>query len=47
MINKIKTERDELIHDKKVFRVIDKDNKNIILKKNLDLLKFFRYKIIE
>ena len=40
-------ERYQLIHKNKVDRIIDKDNKNIILKNNIDLMNFFGYKFIE
>ena len=40
-------ERGNLIHSNKVDRVIDKEHKNKILKKNIDLVKYFGYNIIE
>jgi hypothetical protein len=40
-------ERGNLIHSNKVDRVIDKEKKNKILKKNIDLVKYFGYNIIE
>ena len=43
----VKGERYELIHNRKVNRIIDKDEKNIILRKNLDLMNYFGYEFIE
>lgn len=40
-------ERGNLIHSNKVDRVIDKEEKNKILKKNIDLVKYFGYNIID
>lgn len=43
----IQSERLQFIHSNKVNRVIDKDGKNKILKKNIDLLEYFGYNIID
>ena len=40
-------ERRSLIHSNKVDRVIDKEKKNKILKKNIDLVEYFGYNIID
>jgi hypothetical protein len=40
-------ERGNLIHSNKVDRVIDKEEKNKILKKNIDLVEYFGYNIID
>jgi hypothetical protein len=42
-----KYERHAKIHTDKVDRIIDKDEKNIILKNNVELLNYFGYKLIE
>lgn len=44
---KINNERGNIIHSKKVDRVIDKEEKNKILKENIDLVKYFGYNIID
>jgi hypothetical protein len=36
-----------MIHTNKVNRVIDKESKNEILKRNIDLVEYFGYSIIE
>jgi hypothetical protein len=41
------TERAEKINDSKIGRIIDKENKNKILKNNIDLMKYFNYKFID
>lgn len=40
-------ERFNLIHSNKVDRIIDKEKKNIILKKNISLVEYFGYNIID
>ena len=43
----LETERGNLIHSNKVNRILDKEKKNKILKKNIDLIKYFGYNIID
>lgn len=45
--NNIGYERGNLIHKKKVYRIIDKETKNIILQNYIELLEYFGYKLIE
>ena len=40
-------ERGDFIHSNKVNRVKNKKNKNKILKKNINLVEYFGYKIID
>ena len=46
-ITSIDNERCTKIHSDKVDRIIDKEKKNKILKKNIHIVKYFKYNIIE
>jgi hypothetical protein len=43
----LKNERLKKIHSQYTNRILDKESKNFILKKNLDLLNYFGYELIE
>ena len=40
-------ERSKMIHDNKVNRCINKEEKTQLLKKNMELLQYFGYEILE